>query len=154
MMTEGCTALEVFEYFFSHHILALHIQLATQESGGEVPTPTPHFKLLPNKNNLCAGWGAQTLLNWRGRRTGERQKEGFVLMVNKIFSFFTLSRQISGLKSETTEVARLTEYLPLCCAPSVHFFLTGFTHPPSEAGLTWTLLLHRWMVSKMNVCVC
>ncbi len=47
--------------FTAGNVSALHVQLATQESGGEVPAPTPHYKLPPNKNNLCAGQRAQTL---------------------------------------------------------------------------------------------
>lgn len=55
-------------FFILPIVLALHIQLATQESGGEVPAPTAHYKLLPNKNNLCAGQRAQTL---SGKPKGE-----------------------------------------------------------------------------------
>lgn len=49
-------------------VLVLRIQIATQESAGEAPAPTALYKLLPNKNNLCAGCGAQTL---SGRLKGE-----------------------------------------------------------------------------------
>ena len=60
-------AFKVLKYL-SDVVLALHIQLATQESKEEVPAPTAHYKLLPNKNNLCAGQRAQTLM---GKLKGE-----------------------------------------------------------------------------------
>lgn len=70
-MLEGLVrnVLLVIKYFLFHPAsVVLAIQLATQESGGEVPAPTAHYKLLPNKNNLCAGRRAQTL---SGKLKGE-----------------------------------------------------------------------------------
>lgn len=63
----------------------------------------------------------------------QSQKEGSVLMVNKVF--LALTRQTSGLKSEATEVVWLAENLPLF-AVLLFFFLfpqTGLTHPQLEA---------------------
>ena len=78
----------------------------------------------------------------------ERQKEGFVLMVNDIvfFFFFALSRQTSNLKSETAEVAWLAEHLPLSAAlsVSVHFFQTFILH---QGRFQRQTLLPQWMVS-------
>lgn len=55
---------------------------------GSLP-PHHHYKLLPNKNNLCADQrDPRPLCSWRGRRAEQRQKEGSGSMVNKISLFF------------------------------------------------------------------
>lgn len=109
-----------------------------------VPTPTPHYKLPPNKNNLCAEQTGETQTLWKwggGRRRAQRQKEGFVLMVNKICLTpppLTLqppppSRQTSSLKSgnDKSGVARRD-----FSAPSLSsFFHTASARRPAEA--TW-----------------
>ncbi|XP_059214615.1 LOW QUALITY PROTEIN: transmembrane protein 119b, partial [Centropristis striata] len=64
---------------------------------------------------------------------------------------FALSRQAFSLKSETAEVAWLAEHCYsglFFLSLLVHFFQTGFTHPPSEVIPTETILLPQWMMLR------
>lgn len=132
-------------------VLVWHDQLATQESAGGVPAPT-HYKLLPNKNNLCAGHRSQTL-SGRLRGGGEQWRSRRRDLSSWLTSFFCTTQTTSSLKSETTEVAWLTENSPLFAVfplPLSSVFPHWFhSPPPSVANPSETPILLQRMVSKM-----
>lgn len=139
----------IFIIVFIFVVLVLSIQIATQESAGEAPAPTALCKLLPNKNNLCAGCRL-SLGDWRGRRTVERQEEGFILMVNNIFFFFLHYPDRPPAWNPKLQKWRcsrsICHFLPCSLSSLTSRFQLWFH---SEAFPTETLLLLPWMVSKM-----
>lgn len=107
-------------------VLILRIQIATQESAGEDPAPTAHYKLLPNKNNLCAGCRAQTLSGrlkgggeqWRGRR------RDLSSWLTTSFFFFSCTIQTNlqpEIRNCRSSVVR-SAFATLCCVLSVSQF--------------------------------
>lgn len=95
--------------------------------GGRSLPPHHHYKLLPNKNNLCADRRyPRPLCSWRGRRSrrGGRRDLCLTKIPPPLFFFPAPSRQTSGLKSEPTEVAGLS-------GPPRLLFTSSRLHPLS-----------------------
>lgn len=109
-----------------------------------VPAPTAFYKLIPNKNNLCAGLENPDTVGETGgggRRTEQSQKEGSVLMVNDISP--ALSRQTSALKPETCSGCTVPQSVTCALLSlSLCFLQTGFSHPSTRGDFKLRNFFH------------
>lgn len=146
-----CTVLKVINLFvFFPFCLGLHIQLARRVEERSLPprhiinsylTRTICVQAGELRHSETGGGGEQ----WRGRR------RDLCSWLTKSFLFFFL--HYPDKPQAWNPKRQKWRGSPSICHSLLHFFQTGFTHPPSEANPTPTLLLPRWMVSK-TLCHC